>query len=484
METKKIGLKKQLFHLNVVITIGIIIIIVFYLLINQVSKQMYNQTVQMYDDLSEMYVHLEEAHFNMRNYLSTNSEDEKNKYDQNITEVIALSNALETEVAPEIQWRFDLLHNMLLSYCESVDAIMESIETSNGEYAVNYNEFLNQYELINQTGSVYYEYLTGQMKLNREAISRNEAYTIIGLILIASGSLLFMIFYSVRTVRSITNPIFSILNNMKLIRNGEYDLSSISNTSEEMEILCEALEELAHTVKQNVINEREKSELENQLLEKENENLKKDELLAQSELRLLQNQINPHFLFNSLNMIHKTSLAEDAEQTSVMVQRTSELLRYGLDKTNKTSYLQLELEAIRNYIYIQTLRFDSRIEFKLLVDDDVPNIQLPGMILQPLVENAVKHGFKNVVSDAEVIIRVAYKKPNINISVSDNGDGVETSDLEQLLVGDFEDSRSKLGLYNVVQRIRMFYGKHADVSINSYPDCGFEIHININMEEF
>lgn len=484
MKIKKIGLKKQLFNLNVVISIGIIIIIVFFLFVNRLTKDMYNNTIQMYDDLSEMYTNLEEAHFNMRNYLSTANKDEKLSFESHMKKVKQLSMDVESKVAPALKWRFDLLNNMIMSYTESVDTILKSIETDNGEYAVNYNEFLNQYELIQETGSIYYEYLTGQMKLDREVINRNEMYNVIGIIFIAGTALLFVIYYSVRTVRSITNPIYAILNNMKLIRNGEYDLSSISNTSEEMEVLCDALEELASNVKQNVINEREKAELHTKLLEKENEGLKKDELLAQSELRLLQNQINPHFLFNSLNMIHKTSIQEEAMQTSEMVQKTSELLRYGLDKTNKTSNLQSEIDAIKNYIYIQTLRFDSRIDFKLMVAEHVPNIQLPGMILQPLVENAVKHGFKHIVSDAEVIIKVEYENNHIILSVSDNGEGVETAELDELLIEDFEQSRAKLGLYNVIQRIRMFYGKNVNVSINSYPDCGFEILIDINMEDF
>ena len=98
-------------------------------------------------------------------------------------------------------------------------------------------------------------------------------------------------------------------------RQGEYDLSDISNTSIEMENLCIALDDMAQHVQKNIENEKEKAALKHQLLEKENENLKKDELLALSELKMLQNQINPHFLFNTLNMIYKTAYRENATDT-------------------------------------------------------------------------------------------------------------------------------------------------------------------------
>ena len=252
-----------------------------------------------------------------------------------------------------------------------------------------------------------------------------------------------------------------------------------------LESLCLALEDMAQHVQRNILNEQEKAKLKHQLLEKENENLRKDELLALSELKLLQNQINPHFLFNTLNMIYKTAYRENAMDTSAMVNRTSMLLRYALDKANKTSDLYSEIESIENYIYIQEKRFHQRIKFILTVEEELPNIQVPGLLIQPLVENAVKHGLKDVIEDGEVIINVHHLDDHIIISVSDNGIGVETEILEKGIINDFQidNDKKNLGLYNVIQRIRMFYGNTAQISFNSYPGCGFEVIIKIKMEE-
>lgn len=184
-------------------------------------------------------------------------------------------------------------------------------------------------------------------------------------------------------------------------------------------------------------------------------------------------------------MIYKTAYKENAMDTSAMVNKTSMLLRYALDKANKTSDLYSEIESIENYIYIQEKRFHQRIRFILNVEENLPNIQVPGMLIQPLVENSVKHGLKDVIKDGEVLINIQHIDNSIFISVSDNGKGLETEILEKGIISDFQMNKNKnnLGLYNVIQRIRMFYGKAAQISFNSYPGCGFEVIIEIKVEE-
>ena len=122
-----------------------------------------------------------------------------------------------------------------------------------------------------------------------------------------------------------------------------------------MENLCIALDDMAQHVQKNIENEKEKAALKHQLLEKENENLKKDELLALSELKMLQNQINPHFLFNTLNMIYKTAYRENATDTGAMVDKTAMLLRYALDLS---------------LIHIYQVALDKHLKLKTLVIED------------------------------------------------------------------------------------------------------------------
>lgn len=115
-----------------------------------------------------------------------------------------------------------------------------------------------------------------------------------------------------------------------------------------------------------------------------------------------------------------------------MVDKTAMLLRYALDKANKTSDLYSEIESVENYIYIQEKRFHQRINFVLNVEDNLPNIQVPGLLIQPLIENAVKHGLKNVIEDGEVVVNIQKIDESVVISVSDNGVGLETDVLEKV----------------------------------------------------
>jgi sensor histidine kinase YesM len=273
---------------------------------------------------------------------------------------------------------------------------------------------------------------------------------------------------------------------MNRIKKGAYDLTQISNTNKEMNVLCLALEDMADSIEKNIQYENEKARLERRVLEQQNDNLRKDELLAQSELRILQNQINPHFLFNTLNMIYKKAYSEGAYETSELMEKTSQLLRYGLDNASKISSLKKEIKAIYNYNYIQEKRYGDRIRFLMDIEEDLPDIPMPSMVLQPLVENAVSHGLQDIIEDGEVVIEVSRLNDEIMISVSDNGTGMPADELEKLILNDFRmssDERSHLGLYNVTRRLKAFYGDGVRIIVNSLEECGFEINIQIDLKE-
>lgn len=480
-DKSKISFKHSIIKLNFSLVCIMTVFMVINYILSQNTTIKYNNAISLYDDINEFYDYVAQANFSFKSYLYTENLEDIDTYNRCISIAQDKLKNVKDNIDDEYRWRFDLLSNMLESY---QDAAKEAKDVGGLDYQVKYNELLNQFSLIEKTSTTYYEYLTDGIKSQREEIHNYENLLFIVIAIIMVAGIIWLILFSVITVRSFTQPLYQILNNIKLIKRGEYDLSSISNTSMEMEGLCFALEDMAQHVQRNIQNEKEKAALKHQLLEKENENLKKDELLALSELKLLQNQINPHFLFNTLNMIYKTAYKEKTMDTSAMVNKTSMLLRYALDKANRTSDLYSEIESIENYIYIQERRFHQRIKFVLNVEDNLPNIQVPGMLIQPLVENSVKHGLKDVIKDGEVLINVQHIDDHIVISVSDNGIGLETEILEKGILNDFHDkNKNNLGLYNVIQRIKMFYGNTAQISFNSYPGCGFEVIIEIKVEE-
>lgn len=480
----KVSFKKNILRFNFAFIILLTSFIGVYYLLNQNMSMKYNETIQMYDNVSVFYSSLTQANSSFKSYLYTENVDDINDYNEYINEATKVLKQLKNTTSEKIGWRFDLLENMLNNYQKSAQNTKNVMGNENQEYQNEYNNFLNEYQLVLKTSNTYYKYVTEEMKLQEAAIEETDATIFLVSIIIIGVGIMWMLVFSFLTIRSITRPLYSIINNVKLIRKGEYDLSAISNTSQEMEVLCLALEDMALSVQENILNEKERANLKHQLLAQENENLKKDELLAQSELKMLQNQINPHFLFNTLNMIYKTADFEQASNTSDMVKKTSELLRYALDKASRTSDLLSEIESLKNYIYIQKKRFNERIDFVLTYPENLTNIHVPGMLIQPLVENAVKHGLSELIEDGEVCIDIQELKNSILISVSDNGKGVDTDILEQWILNDFEMSKDKnhLGLYNVIQRVKMFYGSTAEISFNSYLGCGFEVTIDIQIE--
>lgn len=481
---RKRSFKRSVMKLNIVwVTISIILLILV-LFMNRTVVDMYDNTLHMYSNLSGFYSKIEDVNQNVKSYLYAPNTNNLEQYEQSIIQAKHYASKLYDQANNQTKWKFHLLENMILMHEKSISTLFQVVETNDASYAESYNRFDSEYRLITKTFTDYYNIVDKQVAIQTIQIESNEQMIVIASLLLTGIVIFVLLSYARYIVYSITAPIYTIINNMKLVKEGDYDLSEISNNYAEIDTLCIALEDMASKVKSNMQNEKDKLYLQQQLFAQEKENLKKDELLAQSELRMLQNQINPHFLFNTMNVIFKTAQKEQAHVTSDIVAKTSEVLRYALDNANHMSDLKSEIESIRNYIYIQEKRFQNRIRFVLEVDKRIPNIPLPGLLIQPLVENSVIHGLKDTMKDGEIHIQI-YFQDKLYICVSDNGVGMDTLLLEKLVINDFKkiDRKNGLGLYNVIQRIRRLYGIRANVDFQSYEECGFEVCIEIEVDE-
>lgn len=475
------SLKQMIERYNTFGMIGVCGALLFYICLNFYIIGEYGTAFYQYLHMSEFYESIDNANGHLKDYLYTTSENSYIKYQ---TEVEHAQDNLKRLKKSDIEevWRIQLLDHMLTSYMEQAERTKIIFDDHNMAYEDEYSELLDNYELIKKTSDTYYEILTESMEKQNAQFDHMKVYVVFLSIGFAILLLLWLAYYTKSTTNSIAQPLTTILKNIGLIKQGTYDLTKISNTNSEMHALCEALDDMAEAIQNDLRITKEKAELEKKLLETENENLKKDELLAQSEVKMLQNQINPHFLFNTLNMTYKLALAEQAPRCSEMIERTSALLRYGLDKQNKMSDLQSEIKAVENYIAIQERRLGDRVKFELHVDEQTPNISIPGMILQPLIENSLKHGLKDYEEHGEIIITIRYMKPYVYIQISDNGEGMDPEECEQMLLQGFHDDEGiHLGLYNVAKRLEMFYQQHVDISVDSSLGCGFSFIIKIEV---
>jgi len=200
--------------------------------------------------------------------------------------------------------------------------------------------------------------------------------------------------------------------------------------------------------------------------EKDLELSRLQEAKAEAEVKVLQSQINPHFLYNALNSI--ASLAHtDADKTEKMALSLSDLFRHSINrKGKKVNTLGDELSLVQNYLEIEQIRFGDRLNFIIDVDPDLLKVEIPMFILQPLVENAIKHGISRIEGQGKIVLKVTKKDSGILISVQDNG-----PDFPEGLV-------SGHGLQTVYDLLRFSYGDKAEMSWHNQPQKEITIHIN------
>lgn len=496
MKTKnnKKSLRQWIIQYNKFVLIGFIVTLLFYIFMNSYTMRQLSDAFDRYENVSEFYTDLDSANAHLKDYLNS---DHKQAYELFQTDVHKAEENLKTLSKSDMQngWRITLLQRMLTTYMDQADATKSAFDT-NSDYEQEYTDLTRIYELTKNTSDTYYQVLTERMKYQNQRLQEMHYIIYTASIVFALLLIFWLLHFLSKATTNISEPLITMLSNIESIKQGPYDLTKISNTNQEMAALCEAMEEMADAIQNEIKTTKEKAELEKIILETENENLRKDELLAQSEINLaqsesklaqsevkmLQNQINPHFLFNTLNMIYHLALSEHAIKCSEMIEQTSALLRYGMDKQNKMSDLYSEIEAVKHYIAIQEKRLGDRVSFELQIDDPMINIIMPGMIIQPIIENSLKHGLHNCEGYGEIIITIQYHENTISIVISDNGVGMDSELCEQMMLNGFHDDTGEyLGMYNVVKRLEICYQERVNINIESETDCGFSFHIGIEV---
>jgi LytS/YehU family sensor histidine kinase len=178
--------------------------------------------------------------------------------------------------------------------------------------------------------------------------------------------------------------------------------------------------------------------------------------LSNAELRALESQVNPHFLFNCLNSI-RGMISENPAEAQDMVTRLANILRYNLQKDrHHTVPLASEIEAVSDYLALESIRFEDRLRVHVEVDDAVRESMVPPMLLQTLVENAIKHGVEEVTSGSDLFIRAALDGNGLRIEVENAG-----------RLSDPRPGSTQIGLTNARERLRLLYGEHASLQLGA-----------------
>ena len=258
------------------------------------------------------------------------------------------------------------------------------------------------------------------------------------------------------------------------------------NSLQEIRTLATAIYSMQDTVLSQYVVEKNNELLRNKLKEEELHTIQIEKQLQETQLMALQAQINPHFLFNTLNIIAQMSYIEGAEQTTELLEIFSNYFRYNVENFEKNVTLAEEIDNVRGYIALQRARFGERIQYHIEADEDINDFLVPCLVIQPLVENAISHGLRMKTENGEV--RVLVKKlidDGFIIEVSDNGCGMDKHTLQELLEksgnpGKDESAKHKsIGVSNVVNRMKIAFGNRLSFQIYSAPDAGTTIQLCI-----
>ena len=270
--------------------------------------------------------------------------------------------------------------------------------------------------------------------------------------------------------RNFTEPIYRLLYTMEKFGTGSYKVRAkekgvgeLKNLIKHFNVMADKLEEQMEEIRRN--------EQEKQRMEK----------------KLLQSQINPHFLYNTLDSIIWMIRSEEYDGAGEMVSLLAKFFRISLSQGKDMIPLKKELEHATSYLAIQNIRFKDKFEFQVNADPNLLNYLCPKLSIQPLLENAIYHGLEGMYEDGEIEIRIYEKEGAIKIEVADNGPGMTAEKLDYIMHNKVISSKrgSGIGVRNVNERIQLIYGKNYGITIASELDEGTVATITIpKMEEF
>lgn len=218
------------------------------------------------------------------------------------------------------------------------------------------------------------------------------------------------------------------------------------------------------------------------------ENIDREILAKNSQIRALQNQINAHFIYNVLESIKMMAEIDEEYAISDAITSLGSLLRYSMKWASNNVLVEEELEYIRNYLVLINLRFDYEIYLSLNIPDEILRQEIPKMSLQPIVENAIYHGIEELAEDTNVYIKGIVKGGECVIEITDAGKGMseeETERLRKKIAGEIETSGGSgngIGLKNVQDRIRMSFGEKYGIGIDSKLGCYTKITVRVPMK--
>ncbi|WP_438494111.1 histidine kinase [Paenibacillus sp. IHBB 3054] len=272
-----------------------------------------------------------------------------------------------------------------------------------------------------------------------------------------------------RLARSIARPISKLTEKMRRIEKGDLDNLEEQSLGLVSQNAQDEVSQLNRTFKMMIRRIRE-------LID---ENYAKQLVIRETELKALQAQINPHFLYNTLESINWLAKVNKQEQISEMVEALGYLLRSSIGLKDPLITLEKELSIVRSYVTIQRTRFEERLDFRMDIPANLQDALIPKLTLQPLVENAIRYALEPNIEPCMITISVSCTSNGLDLRVADNGPGMTDQFIRDLQQGRIQTRGEGIGLANIKERVQLVFGGEWGTEIESQPGMGTVIHVLI-----
>ena len=338
------------------------------------------------------------------------------------------------------------------------------------KYKQEYDESLELYSYIQSSMDELNKQLFKENSQTYAALRAVMRYLEISNMMIMLLVVICGMFLLIMASREMFLPLTNMAETAQLVGQGNFNVKMPpADSRDELGTVTRAFNTMVDNLGLYIARTKASMEKEQQMIERE---LLMETHLKEAQLKYLQSQINPHFLFNSLNAGVQLAMMEDAERTGIFVEKMADFFRYNVKKGQEDATLGEELEAVDNYIYILNVRFAGDIHFSKEVDESLENVRMPSMILQPVVENAVNHGIGEFEWVGKIHVTVTGDADYIRISVKDNGKGMTQEQIEGVLSGNREHRNEEgdstgIGMNNVISRLELYYEESGLMEINS-----------------
>lgn len=328
----------------------------------------------------------------------------------------------------------------------------------------------------------------------RELVARSvEARRLAIVFLIGAGAI--ALSFAAIFASSIAAPIRRLAEAIDRMAAGDLDVEPVEAASrDEVEVLARGFNAMSANIRDLVEGLEEKAELERLIHERDIERVSMGRALREAQFMNLQDQIRPHFLFNALNTISRSALLEGAPETERLANSLGKLMRYALAEGGALVSLAEELATLREYLSFQAIRFGSRLSWEVRSEAEVEGLPIPRFTLQPLVENAVRHGIEPKVEGGRVVVSARRRGDRVRLVVADSGMGMEPELLARLRAAaggevsarcsqpEPEGGSPGIGMANLEQRLAYRYSEGARVELASRPGRGTLVRISLPAE--